>query len=189
MIFTYMKNILVSDIMTRDPVTVSPNTNLLECAKKMVQKKTGSLLILENQKLVGFISQRDILWALTKKPNQDLTKIRAIEISPKKIAVIKPNSTISEAIEKIKRLKFEKLPVVLGNKLVGVLTTRDIVNFNPGIYPEMDEFEKIRGESEKLEKLKKTEKTREGICEECGHEGILFRVNGTLVCESCRDAM
>jgi CBS domain-containing protein len=189
MLFTFMKNILVSDIMTRDPVTISPNTNLMECARKMVQKKTGSLLILENKKLVGFISQRDILWALTKKSNQDLAKIKAIEISPKKIAVIKPSSTISEAIEKMKRLKFEKLPVVQESKLVGVLTTRDILNFNPEIYPEMDEFEKIRGESEKLEKIKKTERTRNGICEECGHEGILFRVNGTLVCESCRDSI
>jgi CBS domain-containing protein len=141
-----MKNILVSDIMTRDPVTISPDTNLMECAKKMVQQKTGSLLILENKKLVGFISQRDILWALTKKSNQDLTKIKAIEISPKKIAVIKPNSTISEAIEKMKRLKFEKLPVVQDNKLMGVLTTRDILNFNPGIYPEISEFEKIKGD-------------------------------------------
>ncbi|MDD5012438.1 MAG: CBS domain-containing protein [Candidatus Nanoarchaeia archaeon] len=184
-----MKNILVSDIMSRDFVAISPATNLMECAKKMVQKKTRSLLIAENNRLIGFLSQRDILWALTKKPNQDLTKIKAIEISPKKIAVIKPDSTISEAIEKMKRLKFEKLPVVQGNKLVGVLRTRDILNFQPDIYPEMNELEKIKGESEKLEKIKKTEKTRDGICEECGHEGILFKVNGMLVCESCRDSI
>ncbi len=34
-----MKNILVVDIMTREPVTIDPSTNLLECAKKMVKKK------------------------------------------------------------------------------------------------------------------------------------------------------
>ncbi len=184
-----MKKIVVADIMTNDFVTISPDLNLLECAKKMVQKKTGSLLIVESQKLIGFLSQRDILWALTKGPNQDLTKIRAIEISPKKIAIIRPNSSVTEAIEKMKRLKFEKLPVIHDNKLVGVLRARDVLNFHPEIYPEIEEAEKIKGESEKLEKIKKTEKRRDGICEECGNEGILFRVNGMLVCESCKDSI
>ncbi len=183
-----MKNILVSDIMTREPVTVSPDTNLLECAKLMVKKDVGSLLITDKQRLVGFISQRDILWALTKKL-QDLEKVHAIEISPKKIATIKPDAEIKEAIEKMKRLKFEKLPVILDNKLVGVITAKDILNFHPEVYPEIEEFSKIREESEKLRRIKKAEKRHDGICEECGHDGILFRVNGMLVCESCKDSM
>jgi CBS domain-containing protein len=86
-------------------------------------------------------------------------------------------------------LKFEKLPVVQGNKLVGVLRTRDILNFQPEIYPEINELAKIKGEYENLEKMKRTEKTRDGICEECGHEGILFKINGMLVCESCKDSI
>jgi CBS domain-containing protein len=181
-----MKNIVVADVMSNDFVAISPNIDLLECTKRMVQKKTGSLLIVENRKLIGFISQRDILWALTKNPNQDLTKIKAIDISPKKIAVIRPNSSVTEAIEKMKRLKFEKLPVIHENKLVGVLRARDILNFQPNIFPEIEEAEKIKGESEELEK---SGKRRTGICEECGSEGILFKVNGMLVCESCRDSI
>jgi CBS domain-containing protein len=183
-----MKNILVADIMTREPVTISPNANLLECAKLMVKKDVGSLLITDKQKLVGFISQRDILWALTKK-SEDLEKVKAIEISPKKIATIKPDADIKEAIEKMKRLKFEKLPVILDNKLVGVITAKDILNFHPEVYPEIEEFAKIREESEKLQRIKKAEKRHDGICEECGGSGILFRVNGMLVCDSCKDSL
>lgn len=184
-----MKNVLVADIMTREPVTISPNSNLLDCAKKMVKKKVGSLVIVDNKRLVGFLSEWDILWALTKKSHEGLTKIKAIEISPKKIAVIKPDCTIKEAIEKMKKLKFERLPVVHENKLIGMVTAKDILNFHPEFYPEMEEFARIREESEKLKRLKKAEKKSEGICEECGHEGILFRVNGMLVCESCRDSI
>jgi CBS domain-containing protein len=184
-----MKDILVSDIMTRELLTVSPSSNLMECARRMVKDKIGSLVIVENKKLVGFISQKDILWALTKKSNIDLTKIKAIEISPKKIAIIGPNNTIKEAIEKMNRLKFDKLPVVQKNNLVGFITARDILNIHPEVYPEMEEFAKIREESEKLKRIKKAEKGREGICEECGHEGILFRVNGMLICESCKDSI
>ncbi len=184
-----MKNILVADIMTREPVTTSPTSNLLDCAKKMVKEKVGSLVITDKKKLVGFISQKDILWALTKKPIESLKKVRAIEISPKKIAVIKPTCTIKEAISKMKKLKFERLPVVHENKLVGVITIKDILNVHPEVYPELEEFAEIKEESEKLERIKKAEKRRDGICEECGHNGLLFRVNGMLVCESCRDSI
>ncbi|MCK9595896.1 CBS domain-containing protein [Candidatus Pacearchaeota archaeon] len=184
-----MKKVLVADIMTREPVTISPDANLLDCAKKMVKKRVGSLIITEKKKLVGFISQKDILWALIKKSNKDLTNIKAIEISPKKIAIIKPSCTIDEAIEKMKKLKFERLPVIHENKLVGVLTAKDILNFHPEVYPEMEEFARVKEESDKLKRIKKAEKRSDGVCEECGNEGILFRVNGMLVCESCKDSV
>lgn len=184
-----MKNILVADVMTREPVTISPDSNLLECAKKMVNKKVSSLIIVDKgNKLVGFISQKDILWAITKKVNIDLSRVKAMDISPKKIAVIGPNAKIKEAIEKMNKLKFERLPVVFENKLVGMVTAKDILNVNPESYPELEEFTKIKEESEKLKRIKEAEKRRQGTCEECGHEGILFKVNGTLVCESCRDS-
>ena len=174
--------------MTREPVTISPDSNLLECARKMVKKNVSSLVIADGKKFMGFISQRDILWALTKS-NVDLKKIKAIEISPKKIFTIKPSATIKEAVDKMKKLKFERLPVVHENELVGVITAKDILNFNPEVYPEIEEFAKIREESEKLKRIKDAEKNEDGICEECGHEGLLFRINGMLVCESCKDSI
>ena len=180
-----MKDLLVVDIMTRELLTASPSLNLMECAKKMVKNRVGSLVIVEKEKLVGFISQKDILWALTK--HSDLTKIKAIDISPKKIAVIGPNCTIKEAIEKMNRLKFEKLPVVNGNKVVGFITARDILNVHPEVYPELEEFAKIREDAEKLRRIKDAKDLGEGICEECGHQGLLFNVDGRLVCESCKD--
>ena len=97
-----MKNILVSDVMTRDSVTVNPNTNLLECARKIVRKRVGSLLIVDGKRFAGFISERDILWVLIKKSKEDLVEINVIDISPRKIVTIKPSSTIEEAIQKMR---------------------------------------------------------------------------------------
>ena len=179
---------LVSDIMTRDPITTKPNSNLLDCAKKMVQKKVGSLLLVEKKRLVGFISHRDVLWALIKKSKQDLSKIRAIDISPKKIAKISPTRTIEEAINKMKKLKFKKLPVIHEDKLVGLITVRDILNFNPEFYPELEEFAKIREEANKLKRIKKRDQISEGTCEECGNYDILHRFNGMLICETCKNS-
>jgi len=186
-----MERVLVADIMTKDPITAKPDITLLDCAKKMVKSRVGSLILADKKKLVGLITQRDILWALIKKSKADLSKIKAIDISPKKLATVKPSSTIKEALSKMKKLKFERLPVVQENKLVGMLTIKDILNFHPELYPELEEFAKIREESNKLKRLKKaTERTpTEGICEECGAQDFLYRINGMLICESCRNSM
>ncbi|HPD81962.1 MAG TPA: CBS domain-containing protein [Candidatus Pacearchaeota archaeon] len=186
-----MEHILVSDIMTREPIITKPETNLLDCARKMVKKNTGSLLLVEKDKLVGIISRQDILWALVKQSKKNLEDIKAIDISPKKILTIKPSATLDEAVKKIKLSKFERLPVVENNKLMGIITVKDILNFNPEIYPELEEFAKIREESKKLKLVKKAkEKTypEEGICEECGNYGPLERYNGMLICDSCRNS-
>jgi CBS domain-containing protein len=184
-----MYKILVSDIMTREPIVASPDANLLECAKKMVQKKTGSLLLVDKKRLVGLISRHDILWALIKKSKEDLSKIEARDISPKKIAVIKPSATLDDALKKMKESKFERLPVVDNNELVGIITVKDILSFNPEIYPELEEFAEIREESRKLKLVKKAKERptlQEGVCEECGNYGPLERSKGMLVCSSCK---
>ena len=186
-----MEKILVADVMTREPVTAKPDETLFDCAKKMVRKKVGSLLLVENKKLIGFISQKDVLWALIKKSSADLSKIKAIDISPKKIAIIKPTATIHEAIEKMKKLQFERLPVVENGQLLGMVTVKDVLSFQPDIYPELEEFIQIREEQEKLRRMKRKDLavTEDGICEECGKRASLYRSHGMLICESCRNSI
>ena len=186
-----MYKILVSDVMTQEPIVISPDANLLECAKRIVQKKTGSLLLVTNKRLVGLISTHDILWALIKKSKEDLSKIQAKDISPRKIAVIKPSATMDEALKKMKDSRFERLPVVDNNELVGIITVKDILSFHPEFYPEIEEFAEIREESRKLKLVKKAKErilSQEGICEECGNHDVLYKVNGMSICESCKNA-
>jgi CBS domain-containing protein len=187
-----MKVILVADIMTRDPVSASPDDSLLVCAKKMVGKKVGSVLLIKKKRLVGIITQKDLLWAMIKKPSSEMSKIKAIDISKKKIATIKPMATIEEALNKMKKTKFERLPVLQDGELVGVITTKDILSFKPEFYPEMEEFEQIRDEQEKLKRIKSSQNKRifgEGICEECGNKEFLYKINGALICESCKNSL
>ncbi len=187
-----MINFKVLDVMTREPITASPDTNLLECIKKMVKKKVGSLLLVKEKKLVGIVCRKDILWALSKKPSSDLSKIKAIDISPRKIATISPALSIMEAFEKMKKLKFERLPVIHEKELVGVITAKDILNFHPEFYPELEEYAQIREQSRKLKLIKKNKERKsvhEGICEECGNTDLLYYMHGTWICESCKDLM
>jgi len=183
---------MVADIMTRDPITIGPGATLLDCAKMMVKKKVGSLLIAHQKKLLGFIAEKDILWAMIKKSKEDLSKIIALDIAPRKIATINPFVSVKEAVKKMKKLKFERLPVIHDGELVGMITVKDILEFYPELYSELDEMAEIREEYRKLLRVKKAQiipRTRDGICEECGKRDVLFKVNGILICESCRSKM
>ena len=124
-----MKNIRVGDIMTHDPITTSPEANLLDCAKQMVKKNIGSLVLTDGKKITGLITQEDILWALVKKSAKDLDKIKAKDISTKKVYTIAPETSIEDAMKKMQTTKFERLPVVSNGDFVGLLTMKDIINF------------------------------------------------------------
>ncbi len=184
-----MHKLQVSDIMTREPLVAKPDSFLLDCVKKMVKKKVGSILLVKDKRLVGLISQKDVMWALTKKSKKDLKEVLAIDISPKKLATIKPSMPIKDVIEKMKKLKFGRLPVIHEGELVGLVTLSDILNFHPEMYPELDEFDEIRERAAKLKRIRSKERKYavEGICEECGNHDLLQKTHGMLLCESCRN--
>ncbi len=189
-----MKNVLVADVMTRDPIVADLDDNLFYCAKKMVRKQVAALILVKDKKIAGFLSHKDILWAIVKKPDTNLKNIKAKSVSPKHVATIKSTDTLEHAIKIMRKRKFDRLPVITKDKtVVGIITIKDILSFNPQMYPELEEFARIKDEQEKLKRVKEAEKrvvTHEGICEECGQVDVVFyRVNGMLVCESCKDSM
>lgn len=183
-----MAQILISDIMTREPKSVSPDTNLLECAKRILKNRIGSLLLVENKQLKGIITTHDILWAIVKKSKEDLSKIKASDIAPRKLITIQPDSTIEDAVKRIKKFKFHRLPVVKNGEVLGLVTLRDILGFYPELNAELRQVESIREETEKLKRLggaKERVVIQDGVCEECGARGALYRENGLLMCSSC----
>jgi CBS domain-containing protein len=181
----------VADIMTRNPVTVNSSMNLLDCAKKMIKQKIRSLIIVDGKNLVGFLSQKDIIWAMIKKSRKELSEINAIDVSPRKIVSVRPSFLVSDAIKKMKKTKFDKFPVVEKGELMGMLTAKDILTFHPEFYPEFEEFAMIREESKKLKRIKELKKgdyVSDGVCEECGNRELLHKFNGMLLCGSCKDS-
>lgn len=182
-----MEKVAVSDVMTQSPIVIRSDKNLLDCSRVMVRKRVGSLLIVEKKKLLGIICERDILWAIVKKSKDSLKDIKAIDISPRKIITIKPTATIKEAISKFKKYKVDRLPVVKEGELVGYITIKDVLNFHPELYPELEEFRKIREESRKMKMIQRAMKEEDGVCEMCGKEGNVYEFNGMYICAGCRD--
>lgn len=174
--------------MTRNFVSASPTDSLYKCAKKMARERVDSLLLTEKKHLVGILTSRDVLWAITKKPGLDLKKIRSIDIATRKLAVIKPSADISQAIEKMRASNFRRLPVLSKGELIGVVTVKDILAIEPDLYAEIRSLMDIREEERKKEQAE-TSWPLEGICENCGSLSELLKVEDNLLCPDCRDEM
>lgn len=190
-IILYMvERIRVGDVMTRDFVHINPDSSVFECARKMMKKRVGSLVVKENDKLHGIITEKDLVWAMTKKPDK-LKEIKAKDVLTRKLVTISPEATIHQALEKMNKKKLRRLPVVNNKKIVGYVTLKDIVKFIPEVFEENREFERIREESEKMKKSESATKGtfHENICEECGNFDILLSIDGRMICESCKDEM
>jgi len=178
--------IKVGDLMTRNFIFVSSDTNLKKCAETLVKKKVGSLIVKDKDDLKGILTEKDIVWAIVKKSVKDLDKILARDIAKRKVVTIKPSSDIIEALNRMKKEKVRRLPVIENNKVIGMLTLKDILKIDPDLYELIAETEKIKNETEKLkagEKLKL--KKKDGICEDCGEQDALYNTDGIWICLSC----
>ena len=175
--------------MTRDFISVSPETSILDCAKKMVKKRVGSLILKENNILKGIITEGDIIWAMTKKSKKDLSKIKASEIAPRKLITIKPSADLYQALRSMKKTKYRWLPVTIKQNIVGFLTLKDILRMQPGLFESASEILQIREQGDKLKRINSGTRFDEGLCEECGEFGILYKVDNRMICDSCKENM
>jgi len=176
----------VGDIMTRNYVYASPDANLKQCAEMMIKKRVGSLIIQEKEKLFGILTEKDIVWAIVKKSVKDLQTILARDLAKRKVITIKPSLDIIEALNKMKKAKIRRLPVLENGKVIGMLTQNDIIRLDPGLFEMIAENVSIKEETEKLKKGENIRaRTKVGVCEECAQQDVLYDVDGEWVCVSC----
>jgi len=172
--------IRVRDAMTKNPVTASPENNIQECAQKMLKQGVGSLVIKDNGKLVGIISEKDFVNKIVSQ-GLDPIKTKAKDIMSKNLFTIEPDKDIYDALILMGKEETRKLPVVEKNKLLGFLTVRDILKLEPALFEiRVGQF-KIKEEEEKLRR-----EYREGICSRCQTQGPVIKKGNKFLCESCK---
>jgi len=188
-----IRDLRVSDVMTRSPITVSPDMDILECSKILVKKRVGSLILHDSKKIRGILTEKDIVWALSKKSKKDLKDVKARDIASKKVKGVKPSVALSKALKLMKKTGFRRLPVIYRGKLVGMVTIKDILRIEPALYPDISEAMEIKEASEKMKRREmmadRPESLKQGICEDCGNYDWLYKLDGRVICESCMDMM
>lgn len=117
----------IKDIMTRNVFTIGPPATVRTASKMMREKDVGSLVVLEDKKAVGIVTERDILKKVTaKKISPSTISVREVMSTP--LICISNDMGIEEATELMIGKNIRRLPVS-DNKgqCIGIVTERDIM--------------------------------------------------------------
>jgi CBS domain-containing protein len=117
--------LLVQEIMTKKIEKINSDETVFEACKKFKQFNLGSLVVEDDDLIVGIITERDvILKIILENKNPTNTLIRDVMTPyPKTIHAL---AKIEEAAEIMKKNNIKKLPVIYNNNLVGMITDTDI---------------------------------------------------------------
>ena len=125
--------ILVRDIMTRDVKKVRPDSTVADVVRKMNKFDIGSVVVVQGERPVGIITERDILRKIVE-PRIDPTAIKAKQIMSSPLITVNEDTNLEEAARLMTKNAIKKLPVIRNGKLVGIVTTMDLARAEPRFY-------------------------------------------------------
>jgi signal-transduction protein with cAMP-binding, CBS, and nucleotidyltransferase domain len=168
--------------MNSPVVSASSNDTIHDIAKKMKEGNIGSIVIMEKDKPVGIVTDWDIVSnaiANDSKPSQ----IKAKDIM-KEIYTIESEESITEAARLLRKHNIKRLGVVYKNRLVGIISSSDVIAVTPDLVEIVSEKAAIiRGELG----IARSAGNVSGYCDECGEWSDLLQYDeGTFICEVCR---
>jgi CBS domain-containing protein len=106
--------------------TITPSTSVLDAVKRLAEKNIGALLVMEDAKILGIVTERDyarkiVLMGRSSKE----TPVRDIMTSP--VMFVRPDQTNEECMALMTDNRVRHLPVVDGGKLIGLVSIGDLV--------------------------------------------------------------
>jgi CBS domain-containing protein len=122
---------MVQDVMTRDPGAVEASAPIIEAAEIMLREDVGSVPILEDGRLAGMLTDRDIVLRVVAE-GRDARTITCAEIASRQLATIDPRQPLEEALRLMGEHQVRRLPVVEEDgRLVGILAQADVARADP----------------------------------------------------------
>jgi len=172
--------VMVKDIMNSPVVTASPNDSVKVIAEKMSKADVGGVVIVDNGKHVGIVSDGDIV-SKTVAADKIPSKVLAKEIMHP-LQTIESEKSILEAARLLRKYNIKRLGVTYKNKLAGIISSSDVIAVTPELVDVVSEKATImRGEFGRKPGLVS------GYCDECNQwSEYLQYVDGTFICEECR---
>ncbi|MCD6493846.1 MAG: CBS domain-containing protein [Archaeoglobaceae archaeon] len=167
----------VKEIMTREVCVEFKDTSLLNASRKMIKYGVGSIVVVENGKPVGIVTEKDLIEKVISR-NKIPSEVKLKDIMSYPLITITPSTSLMEAARIMLKKGIRRLPVVDGmGNLVGIVTDNDILRVSIDI-GELTRLiiENSVGYSEELY----------GKCEKCGKfTDKLIEHNGLRICEDC----
>jgi CBS domain-containing protein len=107
-------------------LSIEPHNSVYNAMQIMATRDIGSLLVLEDEKLIGIITARSFFShiRLLDKPLRD---IQVEEIMTSKVTYIGPDNTTADCMKLLTKIKLHHLPVMENNRIIGVISTGDLI--------------------------------------------------------------
>jgi len=131
--------VLVRDIMSKDVRVVRPDTSVKEVVATMNKFDIGSIVVVQGDRPVGIITERDILRRLVE-PCLAPETLTARQVMTSPVLTIIETASIEEAAKLMVRKRVKRLPVMNNQKLVGIVTFTDIVTKVPTMLSMLEEL-------------------------------------------------
>jgi CBS domain-containing protein len=129
--------------MSRDLLTVAPDDTLGEAAEKMAGRNVGAALVMDAGRLAGILTKRDLLAAVAARVQTSEAPGSGMREKPLTV----PEATSIERAASIMVTRgFRHLPIVDGERSIGIVSLRDVVRSVVRVYPEYEDGAEDDGE-------------------------------------------
>jgi CBS domain-containing protein len=114
----------IADRMSRRLLATDPAATLGEAAEKMAQRNVGSIVVLDGERLVGILTERDVLRAFARAVPRETPVRQCMTPNPE---TCEATATLDHATVLMLHGGFRHLPIVEGERVIGMLSLRDLV--------------------------------------------------------------
>jgi len=142
-----MNTYKIKEVMTKQPITVSGDASIEQCAKLMAEKQVGSLII-EDETIEGIITELDIVRKVVAK-GLDTKKTLVKDIMTTDLVTLNPEDSILDAVKLMGKHNIRHIPIVSKRDLEGLVTAKDIMKVEPKLFEEIVECIRIKEEEHK----------------------------------------
>lgn len=108
--------------------SIAKHAPVYDCAKMMAEFGVGALVIMENDELIGIVSERDIIRKLVST-SKDIGKAKVADIMSDNLVTVPPTMSVTDAMKLVTEKRFRHLPVVENGKLMGIISIGDLTRW------------------------------------------------------------
>ena len=115
----------IRDVMTQSPTTCEPSTTVVEAAKVMAKEDVGPIPVVEDGRLVGLVTDRDLVIRVIAE-GRDPNSTTIGDIATGDLATVSPDQSLDEALRIMAQKQVRRIPVVENDRIVGIVAQADV---------------------------------------------------------------
>ena len=118
----------LSDLMTSDVLSVAPEDTIGEAAQKMVDREVSSAAVSDYGRLIGILTERDLTRAVAGRTHSSEARVREW-MTPDPVT-LPASASPKQAAEIMLEQRFRHIPVVEGDRAIGIVSIRDVARWS-----------------------------------------------------------